>query len=302
MRWAQLIFVLIVAVITVAVLWLLVSSAVPRPDSDQPVLPGAGLKIGVSIPPLQSILARVGGSKVTPIVLLAPGASPHTFEPKISEMSRLQGTETVFVIGHGLDDWAQVMVAEGARIIPVDQGIVLRESAEDHAGAAADPHYWLAFENIRQIARNIVSRLKEVDPVHSDYYESNLKNFEQEVSAAKAASQAELSRRKSNRIVTFHDAWEYFAAEMGLEVAATFEPDAGKEPTPQYLAQLQKTVQRYEISTIFSEPQLSSETLTALLGDLEIKVVNLDPLGADLSESFLETMIQNSKIISETLD
>ena len=301
MRSSQLIFIIVVVLVTMAALWLLVSSSVNRPDQVSSVSTETGLKIGASIPPLQSILASVGGSKITPIVLLAPGASPHTFEPKISEMSRLQGAETVFVIGHGLDEWAQAMVAEPTEIITVDQGIALRESAEDHASAAADPHYWLSFDNIRQIARNMAVRLKEVDPVNSDYYESNLKNFEQEVAAAKNTSQEELSGRKSSQIVTFHDAWEYFAAEMGLEIAATFEPEAGKEPTPQYLAQLQQTVQRYGINTIFSEPQLSDETLTSLFNDLGIKVVTLDPLGAEPSGNFLETMVRNSQIISSTL-
>lgn len=304
MRWSQLIFIIVVAAITAAALWLLVSASA-TPKAPLPSTGGsnvAGLKVAASIPPLQSIAKTIGQDKVATIGLLPPGASPHTFEPKVSDVAKLQGVAVAFVIGYGLDDWARDMVADPATVMAVDSGIQLQPNKDSDKSGPDDPHYWLSFENTRQIARTITTKLQEIDPSNTDFYAANLAKFDQEITVAKEASLKNFANAKSDKIVTFHDAWEYFAAEQGLEVAATFEPAAGKEPTPQYLNELQQTVRRYQIKTIFSEPQLSTETLDAFLADAGVTVVNLDPLGDGTGEaSYLATLTQDAQIMAESL-
>ncbi len=303
MRWSQLSFILVVTAITLAALWLLVSSSTPTKMTQLQSPPiDTGVKVAVSIPPLQSIVKSIGGDKVTAVVLLPPGASPHTFEPTISELTKLQGAAAVFTIGHGLDDWAGEMVADPATLVTVDNGIALRANKDSDEAGPDDPHYWLSFDNAGQIARNITAKLQTIDPANAEFYAANLEKFNQEAMLAKEASRQEFAGIKTDKIITFHDAWEYFAAEMDLVVAATFEPSAGKEPTPQYLKELQETVRRYQVKTIFSEPQLSTAALDAFLTDLGIRVQVLDPLGAGQEgQGYLETLTQNAKIISESL-
>ncbi len=303
MRWPQLIFIIVVAAITAAALWLLVGTSetpkTPRPGTSPAP---SGLKVAASIPPLQSIAKTIGQDKVATIGLLPPGASPHTFEPKVSDLAKLQGAQVTFVIGHGLDDWARDMVADPATVMTVDAGIRLRANKDSDGSGPDDPHYWLSFDNTRQIARTMATRLQELDPGNADVYAANLEKFDHEITAAKEASLKNFANTKNDKIITFHDAWEYFAAEMNLEVAATFEPAAGKEPTPQYLHELQQTVRRYSVNTIFSEPQLSTETLDAFLSDLGVGVRDLDPLGSgQAGEDYLATLTRNAEIISESL-
>lgn len=303
MRWSQIVFIITVTAITVAALWFLVStSAIPTVSSPGTGPNSAGLKVAASIPPLQSIVTTIGQDKVIAIGLLPPGASPHTFEPKISALAKLQGAQATFIIGHGLDDWARDMVADPATVMTVDAGIELRANKDSNESGPDDPHYWLSFANTRLITRTITAKLQELDPSNADFYAVNLEKFDQEIVAAKETSRERLADVKHNKIVTFHDAWEYFAAEQGLAVVATFEPTAGKEPTPQYLQSLQKITRQYQLTTIFSEPQLSTETLDAFLADGEVKVLNLDPLGDGQGEgSYLETLVRNAEIIAGTL-
>ncbi len=303
MRWSQIIFIVVIAAVTVAALWLLVSaSSAPSVSAPRTGSASVGLKVGASIPPLQSIVKAIGQDKVTTIGLLPPGASPHTFEPKVSDVAKLQGARVAFVIGHGLDDWARDMVADPATLMTVDEGIALRPNKDSDEAGPDDPHYWLSFENTRQIARTIAAKLQEIDPRNAGFYAANLEKFEQEIMAAKETSRKKFEGIKNDKIVTFHDAWEYFAAEQGLTVAATFEPTAGKEPTPQYLKDLQQTVRRYQIKTIFSEPQLSTETLDAFLADVGVAVQNLDELGVSSEgQSYLDTLTADAQIIAESL-
>lgn len=302
MRWSQLVFIVLIAAVTITALWFLVrtSSTSPAVLSLPSAAPAAGLKIAASIPPLQSIAQSIGGDKVQALVLLPPGASPHTFEPKISELARLQGTSAVFVIGHGLDDWVQEMVDDPDILVTVDQGIELRPNTDPDEPGPDDPHYWLSFANTRKIAATIAAKLQELDPGQAAIYQANLEKFEQDSRSAQTQNQERLVNLPNKNLVTFHDAWGYFAAENGLTVVASFEPAAGKEPTPQSLKELSDTVRRYQIKTIFSEPQLSTETLDAFLQDLGVSVRELDPLGGEAgSGDFLEVLVRNSEIIAE---
>jgi zinc transport system substrate-binding protein len=102
--------------------------------------------------------------------------------------------------------------------------------------------------------------------------------------------------------VTFHDAWYYFADEFGLDVVATFEPAGGKEPTPQSLTELEDVIRREKVKVLFTEPQLSIQSLQPLLDDLQVTTAVLDPLGnAFNNQTYLDLMRQNAHQIAEAL-
>ncbi|MBI4830830.1 MAG: zinc ABC transporter substrate-binding protein [Candidatus Lindowbacteria bacterium] len=141
-----------------------------------------------------------------------------------------------------------------------------------------------------------------LDPAHESYYRSNLEAYVQQLDATKERVAERLSGLPNKKIITFHDAWPYFAEEFGFEIVGSFEPFPGKQPTPRYLAELQQKVRQNDIKSLFSEPQLSTEAIEALASDLGLKLYILDPLGGvEGRNSYADLFAYNADVIVEAL-
>lgn len=249
--------------------------------------------VAATIYPLFDLARNVAGANAEVKLILPPGASPHLFEFSPRQLKELQNVKAVFAIGHGLDHWATQItnVANGARVILVDQGIDLR-TFED---GTTDPHYWLHFGNARQITENIAKVLIEMDPANAGAYRANAEAYKEKLVEKDRELKQVLAPAQGQPILTFHDAWFYFAEDFGLKIAGTFEPSAGEEPTPRSLAGLQRTIEKEQIRFIFIEPQLSSGVLESFAKDNHVGIVELDPLGGVKGRTtYLELMAFNA--------
>jgi zinc transport system substrate-binding protein len=92
------------------------------------------VKVAATIFPVYDIARQVAGDRAEVVGILPPGTSPHTFNPKPSDLAKLEGSKLVFAIGHGLDNWTESLLEnlDGATVVTVDQGISLREFGEMH--------------------------------------------------------------------------------------------------------------------------------------------------------------------------
>lgn len=296
-----------------------------KPDADTS---DSTAKVGATIFPLYDLTRQVAGDDFEVVLMLPPGASPHTFDPQPSLLKNLRGAETVFAIGNGLDDWAE-SIAESveASFVVVDQGIALRETTEaehddheeghehvddhdeereedshGHDHGPIDPHYWLAIHNAEQIVMNIGAELSELDPENAADYEARAQAYVAELEALEAELKADVAGLAQREVISLHDAWYYFADEFGLNIVGTFEPSAGQNPTPQYLASLEEKAKEYRVSAIFVEPQLSTSSITAFANDHDLELVVLDPLGGvEGRDSYIALMRYNVAQLQSTL-
>jgi len=256
--------------------------------------------VAATIYPLYDMARNVGGENAEVKLILPPGASPHLFEFSPRQLEALQNVKTVFAIGHGLDDWATQItnVVKGARVMLVEQGITLR-TFED---GTTDPHYWLHFGNARRITENIAKALIEMDPAHAGAYRASAEAYKEKLVEKERELKDVLAPAQGQPILTFHDAWFYFAEDFGLKIAGTFEPSAGEEPTPRSLAALQQTIEKEQIRIMFIEPQLSSGVLESFAKDNHVGVAELDPLGGVKGRTtYLELMAFNADSVRRAL-
>lgn len=248
----------------------------PKPQSEQ----SQKLRVAVTIYPLYDLVRQVAGNRADVALIVPPGALEHNFEltPKI--LSDLSGVKTIFAIGHGLDMWAlqATNAIPGSSISVVDRGITIRDSSEKDEGPT-DPHYWLHFGNAQLIADTVVEYLSTLDPNNALVYRENAENLKEDLAREKAELQAKLEPYRGAPILVFHDAWFYFAENFGLEIAGAFEPFVAEEPTPRHLAELASIVKEKNITTFFTEPQLSSTAIESFAEEYHLGIAVLDPLG-----------------------
>jgi ABC-type Zn uptake system ZnuABC Zn-binding protein ZnuA len=260
-------------------------------------------KIAATIFPLYDIARQVAGPLAEVVLILPPGASPHTFEPTPAAIRSLADARTLLVVGHGLDDWS-ARLARGAgvpRVVRVDVDIALRHYP-GRDPASVDPHYWLSLRNGKAIARTVAAELELVAPDRVVELRSSLAAYLARLDAADEQIRALLANLPSRRIATFHDAFRYFADAYGLEVAAVFEPYPGREPGPRFVIEFQQKIRASQIRVVFTEPQLSVDAIRALAQDLGVTISTLDPLGGVPGrEGYIETALFDARQVAAAL-
>ena len=228
------------------------------------------------------------------------GSSPHTFETTPQKVKALQDTTIIFAIGI-LDAWVDTLIESlpNAERFLVNTNIQLRSSEE---GEAYDPHYWLAIDNAKIIAQNMYQEIVLVDSANQEYYKENLQNFILRLQKTDKTMRELLAEIRSDKIIVFHDSWNYFAQSYGLEIVAAFQPSPGKELAPRDLKNLFSLTEQYNIKVIFSEPQLPIDALLPFVEDLGLQLHLLDPLGGvKLRDSYIALMLYNASTIAEAL-
>ncbi|MFZ6014779.1 MAG: metal ABC transporter substrate-binding protein [Patescibacteria group bacterium] len=288
------------------------------------------LKIAATIFPVADIASNIGGDNVEVKTILKPGASPHTFEVTPSDIKSLQDAKVIFAIGWPLDNWTDDILAvdENVKLVKVDNGIEMHlfmenhhhdedadhedhdeygheedHEAEDHEeGAMKDPHYWLSVKNAKIIAGNIADVLIEQDPANKMEYQNNLQNYLNELDELEVDLKNELQGLEKRELIVFHESWNYFAKEYGLKIAGVVQLSPGKEPTPAQLAELHDAAGEHGITAIFSEPQLSPDTIRPFVEDLNLDLFVLDPLGGvDGRDSYIQLLKYNAQTIKQAL-
>lgn len=237
----------------------------------------------VTVNPLALLVREVGGPRVAVHVLVPPGASPHTFAPKPSDLRRVANADGFLVVGGGMDDWAHRIVAGIDRPVDVVALVPDEVDSDSHGpggGGHRDPHVWLDPILVRdEIVPMLVEALGAVDPEGQAEYARRGRAFQQQLDALDDELRAILEAAPLDRFIAFHNAWRHFARRYGLEELAVVQEFAGEEPTPRELADLVRAARRESIPAILVEPQLDARLARTIATEFGGRTLEVDPLG-----------------------
>jgi len=290
------IFIALIFGVIFAPLYLFLRGSKVSPTESKP-------KIATTIFPIYDIAKNIAGDKTDVVLILPAGASAHTFDPNPLDIAKLEGVNTLFKVGVGLDDWIEKMADPSIVRVDLSTFVNLLKSTDPHENNTEfDPHYWLSVDNATLIANKVKNELVKIDLANEDYYQGNLDIYLTQLEKLKIETEAELKNYKGRGIITFHSAFNYFVGDYGLKVIATIEPFAGKEPTPLYLKNVLEVIKINHVKVVFKEPQLSSDLLSSYINDFGVKILTLDPLGGvDNTNSYSKLMRFNANAIKEGL-
>jgi zinc transport system substrate-binding protein len=259
---------------------------------------GAGsadrILVAASIAPLADFARQVGGDRIEAITLIPPGASPHTYELKPSQVRQVAGARLLILNGAGLEYWADKLIRAASNpmleVVDTSRGIPLLD-----AGAhGANPHIWLDPQQAMRQVEHIRDALARLDPGHAAAYRENAARFLAELQGLDREIAAEVRGWRTKQFIAFHPAWVYFARRYGLEQAGVIERSPGREPSPAELARIVETAKRVGARAIFAEPQFSPKAAEAIARESGARVLFLDPLGSSLKDrSYLAMMRSN---------
>jgi zinc transport system substrate-binding protein len=254
-----------------------------------------GLIVTVSILPQQYFVERIGGERVKVNVMVAPGDSPHNYEPKPEQMTALSQSAAYFSIGVDFEGaWLDKIAAANPNMLMVDtiadverlpmaahshEGEEDHDEDEEHEEDGLDPHVWTSPELVKIMSQSIYAALAQLDPDHQAEYQKNLDQFVQEIDTLEAEIRQNLAGLEGKKFFVFHPAWGYFANDFGLEQIPI--ETGGTEPSAKELAALIDEARHEGVRVIFVQPEMSTKAAETIAAEIGGSVVPISPLAYD---------------------
>ncbi len=232
------------------------------------------LNVMVSIVPQQYFVERIGGKHVNVTVMVPPGFSPATYEPKPEQLQTLSEADAYVRIRVPFEDaWMKRIASANEDMLVID------ESAGIERIGGKDSHTWVSPRLVKVQAQTIYDGLVELDPDHEADYKVNLDAFLADLDELDAYIQETLSGLKSRKFMVFHPAWSYFARDYNLEMVPV--QIEGSDPSAAEMAGLIQTAQENNIRVIFAQPEFSAESAEAIAEEIGGEVLLISPLAPD---------------------
>jgi ABC-type Zn uptake system ZnuABC Zn-binding protein ZnuA len=225
------------------------------------------------------MVRNVGGSHVIVTSLVPKNGDVHTFEPRPSDVRAVANAKLRVMNGMGLDDWLERTITNASK-----EGTPLVKLAVDLPGigllpgeepGTQNPHLFMDPLYTEQYVDRITAGLKQVDPANSATYESNATAYKGTLKALDAWVRQQVATipQANRKLVTFHDAFPYYAREYGITIVGVAVDAPGQDPSAGYTAKLVDAIRAAGVKAIFSESQFPAKLVQQLASETGTKVV-----------------------------
>ena len=224
----------------------------------------------------------------------------HDYSVTTDDMKQLAKTDIFVVNGAGMESFLDKVIKQlpHVKIVNASDGIeLLKDKEGDNA------HVWVSVSlHIKQV-RNIASQLAKADPQHAKEYGSNAAVYVAKLEKLRSEMHEGLKGLKTRDIITFHEAFPYFAKEFGLHIAAVIEREPGSEPNAKELAETITIVKSARVKALFAEPQYPAKAAQTIARETGAKLYVLDPAvtGPMQDNAYIQIMTKNLSELRKAL-
>lgn len=230
------------------------------------------LLVATTVSPITSIASSIGGDRVLVEGIVPEGTNSHTYEPAPQVAELLSKADIIFINGLKLEDptadLARENMKSGAELIEIGSQTLpesdyIYDFSFPRSEGKPNPHLWTDPLFAIKYAAVIRDEFTKRDPANAAYYEANYKKFDKQATALADALRADQQTVPAGnlKLLTYHDAYAYFAKDFGWEVIGAVQPRNFSDPTPAEVASLIEQVKRQKVPTIFGSEVFPSSVL-----------------------------------------
>lgn len=239
----------------------------------------------------------------------------YTLMPK--DMKALAAAKAVVINGAGMEEFLEKAVemsdalvidsSVGIEIIGADEEDDHKHESEDEHGHGHDhgvnSHIWMSPKNAVNQTENIAQGLIKVFPQYEEKISDNLEIYLQKLDTLNSKIKSELASCKGAEFISFHEAYDYFAADYALSFAASVDSDDGAEPGTKELVRLTELIKSKDIKAIFTEPDYQGSSAEVLSKETGVPVYTLNPVtsGDGAKDSYEKIMLENCETIKKAV-
>ena len=243
----------------------------------------ARLQVVTSVAPITSIVAGIAGDRAEVAGIIPEGTNSHTYDPPPSTAALLARADVVVLNGLKLEE-PTLALAEANRsgkteiLLLGDRALTEEEYVYDFSfpreGGKPNPHTWTNPPLAVEYAQIVTDTLSDLDPEGTTDYQRNLTAFRSRAELLDEAMRKASATVPVRKLLTYHDAYAYFARTYGWEVIGAIQVADFGEPTPQEVARLIRQIQRERVPAIFGSEVFPSPVLEQIGREAGVRYVD----------------------------
>jgi zinc transport system substrate-binding protein len=226
----------------------------------------------------------------------------HDYAVTPDDMKNLEGAKALIINGAGIEGFMGNITSQmpDLKIIDTSKGIDLIKGT---GNIGNNPHLWVSISNAIKQVQTIGDQLALLDPKNAAKYKENTAVYIKKLKVEKDKMHLALDGLKNRDIITFHDAFPYFAKEFNLNIVGVIEREPGSEPSAKDLADTIDMVKSLKVKALLAEPQYSTKAADTIAKETGAKVYTLDPvaMGPINADAYINIMDSNLKTLQEAL-
>ncbi|MDD2554168.1 MAG: zinc ABC transporter substrate-binding protein [Desulfotomaculaceae bacterium] len=226
----------------------------------------------------------------------------HDYQLNPEDLKKMSEADILIINGAGMETFTDKIVSQlpELKIIDASRDIPLIKGEGDEY----NPHVWVSITNAIQQVKNIGEQLALLDPDRAADYTANTEAYTAKLDDLRVRMHQVIDNAGRKDIITFHEAFPYFAREFNLNIIAVIEREPGSEPNAAELSETIKIINETGIKVIFVEPQYPAKSAETIARETGIKLYTLDPAVTGEMElnAYLNIMEKNMDILREALN
>jgi len=228
----------------------------------------------------------------------------HDYQLTPEDMKTLEKANIFVVNGAGMEAYLQKAVQHYPQLKIIDASKNIALIKNDHG--EENPHVWVSISNAILQVENIAAQLSLLDPVNADNYQVHAAEYVERLTGLRNKMYRALENVSQRNIITFHEAFPYFAQEFNLHITAVIEREPGTEPSPQEMNNTCAKIKETKATALFVEPQYPAKAAETIAKETGAKIYMLDPgvtgqANPDAYDAYINLMEQNLQTLQEAL-
>lgn len=238
----------------------------------------------------------------------------HDYQLQNKDMKNLETADAFIVNGAGMESFLDKVLEQlpSLPVINASEGIPLLVSGEeevhdheghDHEEEDYNAHVWVSISNCIQQVENVTKALEKLDSKRAAEYRKNGDAYIQKLSDLRDEMHRELDGLPNRDIVTFHEAFPYFAEEFNLNIVEVVNREPDSQPSARELADTIRLIRETGVKSVFAEPQYSQSAAQVISKESGATLYTLDPAvtGEENADAYLDAMRANLEVLKQAL-
>ncbi len=270
----------------------------------------APLKVASLSTVLSDVALNVGGDKISAEAIVKGGVDPHEFAPSPSDVQTVAEANVVLVSGKGMEGYLSKL-EEGTdpkKFVNVGNKIGSSLKLEDEGKTIEDPHWWHSVANVKKATDAVRDALIAADPADKDAFAANAAAYQAKLDALDKAIKLKVAGlgRDKRKLVTSHDAFQYFARDYGFKIYPIEGVSTAEEPSTRKVAELLTAIKKEKVKAVFFENTQNPKVITQITKETGATVggeLYADGLGKPDGDAatYLDMMHHNVNTIVDAL-
>jgi zinc/manganese transport system substrate-binding protein len=222
------------------------------------------------------IAREVGGDRVQVAGLVKPGIDPHEYEPKPDDLKLVGGAQLILASGKHLENYTDKLrqsAGAGAELVAVGDAFPSLKMEED-GQKIEDPHWWHSIANVKKATNVVRDALIKISPADKDTFSKNADEYLAKLDVLEKWAKSKIAElpRDKRKLVTSHDAFQYFAHDFGFTIYPVEGVSTEGEISSKKIAGLVQSIRAQHVKAVFFESMLNPKVLAEITSETGAKI------------------------------